>query len=120
MHDLTGQTLLYDREHHVFLGNSLELTVTRDRAQILIGPFAKDAPKEQVIFTTASIVHAFLILAQVIEEQGGVTNQDAVEADQPRKRAICAQCEGYGGFDDRDGNWTECGKCHGAGTCPAT
>lgn len=110
--------MLYDRQHRVFLGNSLELTVTKDRAQILIGPFAKDAPKEPVVFTKAPIVHAFMILAQVIEEQGMTKSDNAVEDDHPRKRVLCEVCGGYGGFDDRDGNWTECATCHGAGTSP--
>ncbi len=116
MHDLTGQTVLYDREHRVFLGNSVELTVTKDRAQILVGPFDQSAKKESVIFTRLPIVHAFMILAQVIEEQGGLKKDDA-EEDRGKARVICELCKGYGGFDDHYGNWTECATCHGAVTC---
>lgn len=118
MHDLTGHTMLYDREHRVFLGNSLELTVTKDRAQILVGPIGKETEKEAVIFTRLPIVHAFMILAQVIEEQGGPKSDDA-EEDRGKARVICEQCRGYGGFDDHYGNWTECATCHGEGTCQA-
>lgn len=92
----------------MLLGNSPEVTVTRDRALILVGPFDKDAAKEPVVVTTRPIVHAFMILAQMIEGQGGVGNAVADDNGSGKPRVICPDCNGYAGFDDHYGNWTEC------------
>ncbi len=67
-------------ESIVFLGNLLKFMVTRDRTLILAGSFDQDAPKEPVIFRRRPIVHALMILAHVIEEQGGPGSVEGEEA----------------------------------------
>ncbi len=109
MHDLIGQSLLYDRIHRMTLGNSLELTVTKERALIRVGAFAKDAPKEDIVFKDARIVYAFLILAQVIEEQGSGDDGEG-EALAP-KPVPCPLCDGRGGAHDHLDNWIDCPDC---------
>jgi len=113
MHDLTGHASFYDREHRVFLGNSLELLVTRDKAHIRVGSFAPDAPKEDIIFKDAGIVYAFLMLAQVIEEQGKPPAEEAIDLTPfaMRKPGFCNLCEGRGGTYDHHENWIICPEC---------
>lgn len=113
MHDLTGHASFYDREHRVFLGNSLELLVTKEKAHIRVGSFAPEAPKEDIIFKDAGIVYAFLMLAQVIEEQGKPPAEDQAPPIplKPHTPGFCDLCEGSGGTYDHHENWITCPDC---------
>jgi len=119
MHSLSGQSMWYDRVHRVPLGNAIELEVTKDRAELLIGPVDRDAPKESVVFTRPAVVSALAIVVQVIEEQGGL-NASAPELVDKTHWIECPACGGRGGREDNYGTWHECPRCEGAGSCPAT
>lgn len=115
MHSFAGQSLLWDRVHRVLLGNEIELEVTRDRAEILIGSTEHGGPKEPVVFTRPAIVHAYMILAQVMEEQGAPGQTDD-EADQvPVRWIVCPLCDHMGGRYDNFDVWHDCDACGGAG-----
>lgn len=112
MHSLVGQTMLYDRGARVMLGNSLELEVTRERALIRVGGIEADAPKEEIVYKDAGIVYAFLMVAQVIEEQGR-DPEDEGEIAPRSKPAHCVLCDGRGGGFDHQENWLDCPECSG-------
>lgn len=110
MHDLVGQSMLYDRVQQVMLGNSLELTVTDERAVIRVGAIEAGRAPETIVFRDPKIVYALLILAQVIEEQGGPGKGDE-SAEVILKPSHCPMCDGRGGAFDHQENWRECPEC---------
>jgi hypothetical protein len=117
MHDMTGSSMIWDRVRRVMLANSIEMQVTRERAEIVIGSSIDDREPETVVFTRPSIVTTLMLLADVLEQQGAGLEPQAEARE--TSWAECASCGGTGGRSDNYGTWYECGECHGAGITSA-
>jgi hypothetical protein len=94
----------YDRIRRVTLGNAIELEVTENRAELLIGPADRDADKQWVVFSRPAVVSALAIVAQVIEEQGQVKATESPATEFRTRWIECPACGGRGGGEDDDGN----------------
>lgn len=115
MHHLEGQSSWFDRIRRVMLSNSIELEVTPDRARLLIGGRPGE-PKREVVFTRPTVVSSMGIVAQVIEEEGGIDNTSAPS--HFTRWLPCPACNGRGGDFDNNEIWQDCHACHGAGLVP--
>lgn len=114
MHDMAGNSMMWDRVRRVMLANSIELQVTRDRAEFVIGSSIDDREPETLVFTRPSIVTTLMMLAQALEEQGQALDPLPMEVESPTWME-CPECAGRGGRTDNYGTWYECGTCHGSG-----